>query len=96
MVKEYGMSSKLGQIYVAREKRSRFLDIMPEGCMDVSQATAELIDNEVREIIASQYMVSMDILKARKNVLREGVKILLEKEKIDGDELKDLMQSDQS
>jgi cell division protease FtsH len=92
MVKEYGMSSKLGQIYVAREKRSRFMDILPEGCMDVSEATAELIDNEVREIIAQQYTVSLDTLKARKDVLQEGAKILLEKEKIDGNELKALME----
>ena len=92
MVKEYGMSSKVGQIYVAREKRARFLEVIPEGCLEISDAMAELIDNEVREIIHSQYMRALEILKHKKEVLQEGASLLLEKEKIEGDQLKALME----
>jgi cell division protease FtsH len=91
MVKEYGMSSKVGQIYVAREKRARFLDVLPEGCVEISEATAELIDNEVREIIGTQYARAMEILKEKKKVLQKGVNLLLAKEKIEGEELKAIM-----
>jgi len=51
MVKEYGMSAKVGQVYFAREKRAQFLNIPVEGAIEYSEATAELIDTEVREII---------------------------------------------
>ena len=91
MVKEYGMSAKVGQVYFAREKRNQFLNIPTEGAVDYSEATAELIDSEVREIISSQYKRTMEILLERRNILDDGAKILLEKEKIEGDELSDLM-----
>ena len=92
MVKEYGMSGKLGQVYFAREKKSRFLDIMPEGSMEISEATAETIDNEVKVIIDAQYQVALEILQNRKKVLEEGTKLLLQKEKIEGEELKQLIE----
>jgi len=91
MVKEYGMSAKIGQVYFAREKRARFMDVMPEGCADVSEATAQLIDTEVREIIGAQYQVAVEILDRCKPILEKGVVLLLEKEKIEGRELKALM-----
>jgi cell division protease FtsH len=96
MVKEYGMSAKVGQIYFAREKRNQFLNIPTEGAVEYSEATAELIDSEVREIINSQYKRTMEILLEKRDVLDEGAKILLEKEKIEGDELKALMKMSSS
>ena len=91
MVKEYGMSEKMGQVYFAREKRARFLEIPKEGVGEYSEATAELIDNEVRKIISDQYSKAFEIIKGKENVLEKGAKLLLEKEKIDGGELKALM-----
>ena len=91
MVKEYGMSLKIGQVYIAREKRARFMDMMPEGCQVVSEATAELIDQEIRNIIADQYRIALEILRKQIGVLKKGADLLLEKEKIDGTELNALM-----
>jgi len=91
MVKEYGMSAKMGQVYFAREKRNQFLNIPMEGAVEYSEATAELIDSEVREIISDQYSRTMEILTQKRDVLDKGAKILLEKEKIEGDELNALM-----
>ena len=92
MVKEYGMSEKLGQVYIAREQRPQFLNVMPEGCRDVSEATAELIDAEIREIIGKEYARALKIIKSNKDVIEKGAALLLEKEKIEGDELKALME----
>ncbi|MGD2272288.1 MAG: ATP-dependent zinc metalloprotease FtsH [Desulfobacterales bacterium] len=92
MVKEYGMSAKVGQVYFAREKQSRFLNLGPEGAAEYSEATAELIDNEVREIINTQYSKALDILHGRREVLDKGAKLLLSKEKIEGNEIKAMMQ----
>jgi cell division protease FtsH len=90
MVKEYGMSEKLGQVYFAREPRSKFINVMPEGPEKYSEATAELIDREVRDIISTRYDAAIDILKKKRKILDEAAKILLDKEIIEGDELKKL------
>jgi cell division protease FtsH len=91
MVKEYGMSSKVGQVYFAREKRAPFLNLGLEGAVEYSEATAEVIDKEVREIIDAQYARALQILREKKDILDKGAKVLLEKEKMDGEELKALM-----
>jgi cell division protease FtsH len=91
MVKEYGMSAKVGQVYFAREKRNQFLNFPMEGAVEYSEATAELIDIEVREIINKQYSKAMEIIREKKEILKKGSEMLLEKEKIDREELKELM-----
>jgi cell division protease FtsH len=96
MVKEYGMSAKVGQVYFAREKRNQFLNIPTEGAVEYSEATAELIDSEVREIINNQYKRTMEILLQKKDILDNGAKILLEKEKIEGDEFSALIKTNSS
>ncbi len=92
MVREYGMSEKVGQVYFAREKHSQFLNIPAMDLRgDYSEATAQLIDQEVREIISAQYEKAKGILQEKRNVLDRGAQLLLEKEKIEGEELKALM-----
>jgi len=93
MVKEYGMSSKVGQVYFARDKRAPFMDFGMEGAKEYSDSTAELIDNEVREIIREQYARALEILSGRKDILKKGADLLLEKEKIEGEELKALVET---
>jgi len=98
MVKEYGMSTTIGQVYFSREKRPLFIDAsMPAGG-EYSEATAEMIDKEIKEIISVQYGRAMDILGGMKDVMDKGAEVLLEKEKIDGEELKALLgiKSDQT
>ncbi|UCF92737.1 MAG: ATP-dependent zinc metalloprotease FtsH [Desulfobacterales bacterium] len=91
MVKEYGMSSEIGQVYFAREKRAHFLETFPAGPGEYSEATAELIDREVSNLISSQYSKALEILKDRKDVLEKTARLLLEKEVIAGQELKALI-----
>ena len=91
MVKEYGMSTTIGQVYFSREKRPLFIEAgMPAGG-EYSEATAEMIDKEIKEIISVQYKRALDILGEKKAVMDKGAEVLLEKEKIDGEELKALM-----
>jgi cell division protease FtsH len=94
MVKEYGMSQKVGQVYFAREKKARFMDLGMEGAVEYSEATAELIDNEVRDIINEQFDRAKEILDSKKDLLKKAAIVLLEKEKIEGSELKDLMEKE--
>ena len=92
MVMEYGMSEKLGQVYLSRKTRSLFMDTgMPES-REFSEATAELIDQEIKSIIDEQYQTALTILREKKAILIKGAKLLLEKEKIDGEDLKTLLE----
>jgi cell division protease FtsH len=91
MVKEYGMSSKVGQVYFAREKRPLYLDIGFPGEAEYSEATSELIDHEIKEIIDEQYTRALEILRKKQKILEKGADLLLEKEKIEGSALKALM-----
>ncbi len=91
MVKEYGMSSKVGQVYFAREKNNQFLNVPQQGAAEYSQATAKLIDEEVKEIINQQYEKACEILKKLQPTLDKGAKMLLENEKIEGEELQELL-----
>ena len=92
MVKEYGMSQALGQVYLSHDRRAQFIDIGQEPRADYSEATAQAIDQEVARIIAQQYQVALAILQEKRNVLEQGAHVLLDKEKIDHDEILALMQ----
>jgi cell division protease FtsH len=93
MVKEYGMSDSLGQVYLAHDRRSQFMDMGMgmDNRGDYSESTAQAIDSEIQQIISSQYKVALGILKERRDTLVKGAQLLLEKEKIDHDEIKALM-----
>ena len=95
MVKEYGMSTKIGQVYFAREKNNQFLNMPQQGAAEYSQATAKLIDEEVKAIINQQYDNAKEILIQTQHILDTGAKMLLENEKIEGDELHELMRDAQ-
>ncbi len=91
MVIEYGMSERLGQVYLKGDPTAQFLQPGLHAAAEYSNETSHMIDEEVRKIIDEQYQVALDILKERKDTLEKAVKILLDKEKISGDELKGIM-----
>lgn len=94
MVKEYGMSEKLGQIYLSSDKGNRFLGGgAPDDAHAYSEETARAIDAEIRNIIQTQYETALAILKERKDVLEKGALVLLEKEKIDREEIEVLFKA---
>ena len=89
MVTEYGMSERLGPLTYTREPRSAYLDFgMGTRTREYSEQTAESIDEEISRIIEEAYQDARSILKDQKETLDRLAKILLEKESIEGDELK--------
>ncbi|HQO79366.1 MAG TPA: ATP-dependent zinc metalloprotease FtsH, partial [Thermodesulfobacteriota bacterium] len=72
MIKEYGMSQQLGQIYFERERKAMFLEPIPPSAPDYSEETARIIDQEVKNIIDTQYEVAKNILRSHQGVLKEG------------------------
>jgi cell division protease FtsH len=91
MVKEYGMSKEVGQIYFERERKQSFLDMTAPSGKDYSESTAQTIDSEVKKIIDSQYEVASKTLNEHKQVLDEGAALLLKEENIEGNRLKALL-----
>ncbi len=93
MVKEYGMSKKLGNVYFSREKQQQFLPTASEGTQEYSESTAEIIDDEVKQIIDEEYERTRRLLSDNRELLENGADKLLAKEKLEGEELEVLMAS---
>jgi cell division protease FtsH len=93
MVKEYGMSRNLGQVYLAHKKQGQFLNAEIEGGGDYSEMTAHLIDKEIRHIIDNQYSEAVEILKRNRDILEQAAAELLENEVIEGESLRTLSEA---
>ncbi len=90
MVTAYGMSSKLGPLYYAREKRNMFLDA-GFGGEQHSEKIAGEIDEEVRKIVEDAYDETLRLLKRNRAKLEALAQLLLEKEVVEWEELAGLM-----
>lgn len=92
MVKQYGMSEKLGHMTFEQERKPLFLDITPgSGTKEYSEETAREIDNEVKAIIEHSYTKVKNILTKKRDLLELVARTLLEKESIDGEELRNML-----
>jgi len=91
IIKVYGMSEKLGPLSFDRG-RPIFLDVPWSTQKDYSEETALKIDEEVKTILTEAYEKAHSILTERLTKLKQIASIVLEKETIEGDELKRLLQ----
>ncbi|HOV89201.1 MAG TPA: ATP-dependent zinc metalloprotease FtsH [Syntrophorhabdaceae bacterium] len=95
MVKEYGMSEKLGYVTFEKNRKPMFLDITPSfGGREYSEETAREIDNEIKAIIDASYEKTKKILSDNKDLLEKVAQLLLEKESIEGEELRRLIKGE--
>ena len=92
MVKLYGMSDKLGQRSFERDRQPLFLQAaQPPSQGDYSEETSREIDCEVRRIIDEQYERAREVVGTQEPVLRDAASVLLGRETISGEELKEIM-----
>ncbi|MEW6321137.1 MAG: ATP-dependent zinc metalloprotease FtsH [Acidobacteriota bacterium] len=92
MVTEWGMSERLGAINVAPGRRGRFIDAgYPLERGPYSEETARAIDEEVRAIVAQAHGEARRILRERRGLLDRVTARLLEKEVVEGDELRAML-----
>jgi cell division protease FtsH len=96
MVKEYGMSEKLGYVTYEKEKQPLFLSASPFSSREYSEETAKQIDEEVKKIVDDTYRKAKEILTAKKNELGELARLLLEKEVVEEADLKKILQLPES
>jgi cell division protease FtsH len=97
MVTEWGMSERLGAVNHDAGRRNRFLDSSqgPERGA-YSEETARAIDEEVKMIISEAHNDARRILLDKRDLLEEVTRRLLEKEVMEGDELRTILAADAS
>ena len=86
MVTRYGMSDKIGTITFGSGQEEVFLGRDLAQTKNFSEETAAKIDEEVKRIIDEAYNKAKTILSNNMDKLASVANVLLEKEKIDGDE----------
>jgi cell division protease FtsH len=92
MVTEYGMTEKFGPLTFEKERRPMFLDIgLPNGPKAYSEDTAREIDQEVRKLIDGSYAKVKEMLTQNQERLRTLAKVLLEKETLEGEEIRKVL-----
>lgn len=86
MVTKYGMSERLGTIMLGSGQEEVFLGRDFAQAKEYSEETAAIVDEEVKRIVDKGYKTAEEILTANIDKLHAVAGVLLEKEKIDGDE----------
>ena len=93
MVMKYGMSEKLGTIAFGSGQEEIFLGRDIAQGRNYSEQTSADIDSEVRRIIDKAYKTAEQILTMQMDKLTAVANVLLEKEKIDGEEFEEIFNS---
>ncbi len=88
MVTRLGMSDKLGPLTYGKAQQLAFLGVSGPEDRNYSDATAQLIDTEVRALVEEAQQRATNILHEKKATLDALVTVLQEKEVISGDEFR--------
>ena len=91
MVKQWGMSDKLGPLAYGEDDGEVFLGKQVTKHKHISEETFKVIDDEIRIIIDTNYALATKILEDNKDILIEMTKALMEFETIDKEQIDDLM-----
>jgi cell division protease FtsH len=91
MVTRYGMTEALGPMVYAENEGEVFLGRSVTKTNNMSEATLQKVDGEVRRIIDQQYTVARTLIEDNQDKIHAMAKALLEWETIDGDQLDDII-----
>jgi cell division protease FtsH len=92
MVTKWGLSERLGPLVYGDEDGEVFLGHSVTKTKDMSEETAQTIDQEVRRLVDKTYKTAKDILESKKDILHKMATALLKYETLDADQLKDIME----
>ncbi len=91
MVTRYGMSDALGPMVYGENEGEVFLGRSVTTHKNVSEATMQKVDAEIRRIIDEQYGLARKILEENRDKVEAMAQALLELETIDADQIDDIM-----
>ena len=92
MVTEYGMSAKLGPVFLGEEHEVFLGRDFSQTRSNVSDAVAKTVDDEVHDLLTGGYERAKKILTDDIDKLHALAKLLAEHEKVDGKMFADLME----
>ena len=93
MICDYGMSERLGPVTLGSKEEQVFLgrDLLKE--KNYSESVASEIDKEVKRIVDECYMRAEELIKKNRKKVQKLAEALLEKEVLEGDEVKKILDS---
>ncbi|MFD1245547.1 ATP-dependent zinc metalloprotease FtsH [Paralysiella testudinis] len=91
MVTRYGMSDKMGPMVYGENEGEVFLGRSVTHSQNISEATMQQVDAEIRRIIDEQYKVAYDILNSSRDKMETMTNALMEWETIDRDQVLEIM-----
>jgi cell division protease FtsH len=91
MVTQWGMSEALGTMVYAENEGEVFLGRSVTTHKNISEATMQKVDAEIRRIIDQQYALARSLIEANRDKIEAMTKALLEWETIDADQINDIM-----
>ena len=91
MVTKYGMSEKLGPILFGDDQQEVFLGRDFGHTKNYSEEIAKTIDEEIKRIISEAYDLAKRTLEENMDSLHKAAQLLMEKEKITGEELREII-----
>jgi cell division protease FtsH len=92
MVTQWGFSEKLGPLLYAEEEGEVFLGRSVTQTKHMSDDTAKLIDDEIRQIIDRNYARAQQILEENMDIMHTMKDALMKYETIDAGQIDDLME----
>lgn len=91
MITRLGMSKKLGPLTYGRQQNLQYLGVQSTEERNFSEATAQMIDEETRQLIEDQHKRATEILTQKRQILTALAQRLEEKEVISGEEVKEVI-----
>ncbi len=91
MVTQWGMSDALGTMVYGENEGEVFLGRSVTTHKNISEATMQQVDAEIRRIIDQQYALARSLIEANRDKIEAMTKALLEWETIDADQINDIM-----
>ncbi|MCE9551164.1 MAG: ATP-dependent zinc metalloprotease FtsH [Betaproteobacteria bacterium] len=91
MVTQWGMSEALGTMVYGENEGEVFLGRSVTTHKNVSEATMQKVDEEIRRIIDQQYALARGLIEANRDKVEAMATALLEYETLDADQLDDIM-----
>jgi cell division protease FtsH len=92
MVTRYGMSDTMGPMVYAENEGEIFLGRSITTQKNVSEATMQKVDLEIRRIIDEQYALARKLIEDNRAKVEAMAAALLEYETLDADQVEDIMQ----
>jgi len=92
MVTQWGMSDSLGPMVYGENEGEIFLGRSVTTHKNVSEATMQQVDVEIRRIIDQQYTLARKLIEENREKIEAMTRALLEWETIDSDQIGDIME----